>query len=135
MGLASLVAARNLKSLLGAPSQFYDKFRIVEANVGRDALEQFKSGHIDRAVYFDTMECVEATPLLPRNLPNRECFKDYVGSLGISNKHHLIFYDRSPFGFYAAPRLWWLFRVCTLETKCPRLIFNQSLLELKEKLR
>jgi thiosulfate/3-mercaptopyruvate sulfurtransferase len=109
--IPSLLAAKNLKSLIALSSQFYDKFRIVEANVGKDALEIYNRGHIDRAVYFDTMECVQTTPLLPRNVPNRECFKDYVGSLGISNKHHLIFYDRSPFGFYASPRLWWLFKV------------------------
>ena len=110
--LPAILAVRNLKTMLTSTSaQFYDKFRIVEANMGNEALPQYQSGHIDKAIYLNTMECVEASQLYPRNLPNRECFRDYVGSLGISNKHHLIFYDRSPFGFYGSSRLWWLFRM------------------------
>lgn len=31
--------------------------------------------------------------------------------MGISNKHHLIIYDRSPYGFLLAPRAWWIMRV------------------------
>lgn len=58
-------------------------------------------GHIENALYFDTMNCVKPTNLHPRNLPDKACFQDYVGSIGISNKHHIIVYDRSPFGFYA----------------------------------
>jgi thiosulfate/3-mercaptopyruvate sulfurtransferase len=69
------------------------------------------SGHIKNSVYFDTMHCTKPSKMYPRSLPDHDCFKDYVGSLGISNKHHLIVYDRSPFGFYAAPRTWWIFRV------------------------
>ncbi len=50
------------------------------------------------------MHCVKPSKLYPRDLPNNQCFEDYVGHMGISN-------DRSPFGFYAAPRVWWLFKV------------------------
>ena len=57
------------------------------------------------------MNCAEVTNLYPKNLPEKNAFKDYVGSLGISNDHHLIIYDRSDFGFYASSRLWWIFRV------------------------
>lgn len=57
------------------------------------------------------MNCSQSTQLYPRNIPDINCFKDYVSSIGISNKHHLIIYDRSPYGFYSATRLWWLFRV------------------------
>ena len=59
------------------------------------------------------MHCATPTKFIPRNIPQPECFKDYVGSLGISNKHHVIVYDRSPFGFYASSRAWWIFRVNT----------------------
>ena len=31
--------------------------------------------------------------------------------MGIGNKHHLILYDRSPFGFYTSSRMWWVFRL------------------------
>jgi 3-mercaptopyruvate sulfurtransferase SseA len=59
------------------------------------------------------MNCVKATPMYPRNLPDQNCFKDYVGSLGIGNRHHLILYDRSHYGFYGSSRMWWIFRVIT----------------------
>lgn len=59
----------------------------------------------------NTLECADNTELNPRNVPKPDCFKDYVGSLGIGNKHHLILYDRSQFGFYASSRMWWVFRL------------------------
>ena len=49
--------------------------------------------------------------MYPRPLPDYDCFKDYVGNLGISNKHHLIIYDRTPFGFYASTRMWSIFKM------------------------
>ena len=93
-----------------------------------------QSAHIQNALYFDTMHCVKPNEWYPRNIRKyfggrslfliksrftisfdfqaiKECFQDYVGSMGISNKHHLIVYDRSPFGFYAASRVYWIFRV------------------------
>ena len=57
------------------------------------------------------MNCTHPTKLYPRNIPEKTCFQDYVGSLGISNKHHLVLYDRSPFGFYTSSRMWWIFNV------------------------
>ncbi len=57
------------------------------------------------------MERVTPTDLLPKNIPDANGFKDYVESLGISSNHHVMVYDRSPAGFFASTRLWWLFRV------------------------
>jgi 3-mercaptopyruvate sulfurtransferase SseA len=57
------------------------------------------------------MECVNATKMRPRDIPNKVCFQNYVESLGLSGKDHLILYDRFNFGFLAAPRAWWIFRV------------------------
>ena len=57
------------------------------------------------------MECVKATKLIPNNIPDKECFEKYVESLGISDKHQIILYDRSQYGFFLAPRAWWIFRV------------------------
>lgn len=69
-------------------------------------------GHItDQSVYIDTLKCTKPTRLYPRNLPEVECFQEYASDLGLSNSHHLILYDRSPFGFYASSRMWWIFRV------------------------
>lgn len=61
------------------------------------------------------MHCSQSNQLYQRNIPDANCFKDYIGSKGISNKHHLIIYDRSPYGFYSSTRLWWLLRVFIIE--------------------
>lgn len=71
----------------------------------------FLRGHIKNALYFDTMKGVEANKYFPRNVPDKITFQEYVSSLGISNKHHLIFYDRSQYGFFASSRAWWIFRL------------------------
>jgi hypothetical protein len=39
--LTALIAARNLKNILSNTKNFYDKFRIVEANVGKESLSQY----------------------------------------------------------------------------------------------
>ena len=57
------------------------------------------------------MQNVTPSELYPRNLPETNGFRDYVGSLGISDNHHVVFYDRSPTGFLASSRAWWLFQV------------------------
>lgn len=49
--------------------------------------------------------------MYPRGWPKPEVFQNYVSSLGISNEHHLILYDRSQFGFFASSRAWWTLRV------------------------
>lgn len=67
--------------------------------------------HIPKAIYFDAMRGANSTKLSPVNFPEAEPFKDYVNSLGISNSHHIIIYDRVDNGLYAAARLWWVFNV------------------------
>ncbi|CAF0872631.1 unnamed protein product [Brachionus calyciflorus] len=108
--LPSLLSPNKLKKILTTSNNFYDKFRIVEANLGPNK-EAYKNAHIDKAIFIDTLECSDSNHMYPRNVPKPDCFKDYVGSLGIGNKHHLILYDRSPFGFYTSSRLWWVFRL------------------------
>ena len=63
------------------------------------------------ASFFDLTVGVESSKLYPKNIPDKDKFADYVGSLGISNDNHVIVYDRSPFGFLTAPRVWWLLRL------------------------
>ena len=71
-----------------------------------------KRGHIETALYVDVLNCAsESSRMYPRPVPDLECYKDYLGSLGISNKHSLVVYDRSPFGFYASSRLWWTLKM------------------------
>lgn len=109
--IANLLQAKELKNLLSLNDKFDKNFRILEANMGNSAKKIYDLGHIDKAIYIDASECSEPTQLFPRALPDLNDYKDYVGSLGISNKHHLIIYDRSPFGFYASSRLWQTFKI------------------------
>ena len=68
-------------------------------------------GHIPLSLNFDIHRCVTRTPEIPRNLPDLNCFTDYVQDLGIHPETHVVAYDR--FGPVAAYRTWWLFRVRT----------------------
>jgi 3-mercaptopyruvate sulfurtransferase SseA len=129
-----LISTVNLSFLLKEKDKFLKSYRIIEANVGQNARADFNRfaktckhfpiayhttsfgkkilrSHISTAQYLDTMNCVRSSKLYPRDLPDKECFEKYAGSMGISNKHQIIVYDRSPFGFFAAPRVWWTFKV------------------------
>lgn len=48
----------------------------------------------------------EPTKYLPRDWPKPDEFGKYLSELGISNKHNIIIYDRSPNGFTASSRVW-----------------------------
>ena len=65
--------------------------------------------HIPTAQHLDLFRCSRPTPTLPNNLPDKDCFSDYVRSLGINRDSHIIVYDRGT--FFPATRAWWLFRV------------------------
>ncbi|KAL3873462.1 hypothetical protein ACJMK2_036575 [Sinanodonta woodiana] len=70
--------------------------------------ESYQKGHIPYSLFFDLHKCVDSTPLIPRNLPDVNCFTDYVQSLGICSNTHVIAYDR--FGPLSSFRTWWTFR-------------------------
>jgi thiosulfate/3-mercaptopyruvate sulfurtransferase len=70
-------------------------------------------GHIPSARYFDQLQHTKPTAFLPRGLPDVPAFEEYLASLGISNDDHIILYDRSAPGLFAAARAWFLLRVCT----------------------
>lgn len=57
------------------------------------------------------MNGVMPTEQLPNDLPDQDAFELYMGSLGVSNMHHIIIYDRSMYGFELTPRMWWMLRV------------------------
>lgn len=57
------------------------------------------------------MHEVVKSDLYPFDIPQVEPFENYLGSLGIGNKHHIIIYDRSDLGFGFSPRMWSVLRV------------------------
>ncbi|XP_067680550.1 thiosulfate sulfurtransferase-like [Haliotis asinina] len=71
--------------------------------------EFYQKSHIPGSKHFDLNQCVQPTPLIPRNLPDPKCFTDYVQGLGISSDTHIIAYDR--FNTRPSVRTWWLFRL------------------------
>ncbi|RNA43101.1 3-mercaptopyruvate sulfurtransferase-like, partial [Brachionus plicatilis] len=106
----SLISPALLRTKL-SDSGFVKKYRLLDVSLNTDELADYKKGHIEKAIYFDVGYGTKPTERYPKPFPPIEQFQTYLGGLGISNKHHLIIYDRSPYGFLLAPRAWWVMRV------------------------
>lgn len=76
----------------------------------RNAREEFALRHIPGASFFDIDECSDRSSRFEHMLPGENEFADYVGKLGVGNDTHVVVYDCSDFGTFAAPRVWWMFR-------------------------
>lgn len=76
-----------------------------------NAKSEFKERHIRGAAFFDIEQCCDKTSPLDHMLPTEKIFADYVGNLGIESDTHVVVYDTSDYGAFAAPRVWWMFRV------------------------
>lgn len=92
------------------------KMRILDTSwylpkLRRNARSEFKKKHIPGAAFFDMDQCCDKTSPLNHMLPSETGFSDYVGDLGIENDTHVVVYDCSELGEFAAPRVWWMFRV------------------------
>lgn len=76
---------------------------------GRSGREEYRSGHIPGAVFFDIdLASAPDTPL-PHMLPSEEAFAAYVGGLGVGVASEVVVYDGSGANLSAA-RVWWMFR-------------------------
>ena len=75
----------------------------------RDAEAEYRAGHIPGAVRFDIETIADHTTTLPHMLPSADAFARAVGALGISDTDTVVVYDGA--GMFAAPRVWWTFRV------------------------
>lgn len=84
----------------------------------RRILFVFVSGHIPHARYFDQLECTTPTEFLPRGLPEPKAFGEYLTRLGVSNTDHVVLYDRSAAGFFAAGRAWVILKVKRIQIYC-----------------
>jgi hypothetical protein len=94
-----------------------DRKRIQSVSI---TVEQCRSidarcrGHIPTARYFDQLQHATPTAWMPRGLPEASAFAEYLTSLGVSNDDHIVLYDRSASGLFAAARAWVLLKVRTL---------------------
>ncbi|CAF1093224.1 unnamed protein product [Rotaria sp. Silwood1] len=105
--ISPLLSCQALNELLRTPPK---KISILETDIGKQFEKEYQSAHIPQARYFDQLECTTPTKLIPRGLPEIKCFESYLSRLGVSNSDHIVLYDRSPMGFYASSRAWWLLK-------------------------
>lgn len=75
----------------------------------RDGKAEFLERHIPGAVHFDINAIADLSTGLPHMLPSPEVFAEAVGRLGIGDGATIVAYDGA--GLFAAPRVWWTFRV------------------------
>lgn len=104
-----IVSAEWVRKQLGAP-----QFKLIDASVylpvhNRNAADEYASGHIPGAVFFDHDQIADRSSSLPHTLPSPESFAEAIGKLGISDTDTIVVYDG--FGIYSAPRVWWMLRV------------------------
>lgn len=80
----------------------------------RDALAEYRAGHIPGAVFFDLEAVSDHSTELPHMLPGNTQFGNAVGELGIGDGDTVVVYDSydppQP-GVFSAPRVWWTFRL------------------------
>lgn len=105
-------ALRTLRA--GQPSQA-QPLQLLDASwylpkLGRDARREFEERHLPGAAFFDIDQCSDRTSPYDHMLPSAAHFAEYVGHLGVGADTHVVVYDASDQGLYAAPRVWWMFR-------------------------
>ncbi len=104
-----LVEADWLLSNLGDPG-----LRVLDATwhlptAERDGFDDYLTGHIPGAVYFDIDAVADQTSRLPHMLPSADVFGAAAGAMGVNNDDRIVVYDHV--GAFSAPRVWWMFRV------------------------
>jgi len=75
----------------------------------RNALEEYQQQHLPDALFFDIDEVADLSSSISHMLPNAEHFSEAVGKMGIANDTQVLIYDNNH--FFAAARVWWMFRV------------------------
>lgn len=70
-------------------------------------VDDFRSGHIPGAAFFDVDAVSDHASTLPHMYPDGAQFARDVAALGISDDDTVVVYDAG--GWVAAPRAWWMF--------------------------
>lgn len=74
-----------------------------------NALDEFKLQHVPSAQFFDIDDIADLNSPIPHTLPSADQFARQVGQFGIDNDTWVFVYDNNH--FFAAARVWWMFRV------------------------
>jgi thiosulfate/3-mercaptopyruvate sulfurtransferase len=88
------------------------KIRIIDASYKMPGvlplpLDDYLSGHIPGAVFFNVNTIADPNDPRPHMYPGAEQFAREVAALGISSDDTVVAYDSG--GWVAAPRAWWMF--------------------------
>ena len=88
--------------------------RVLDASykqpgVAPTARQDYDSGHIPGAVFFDIDDVAEPGTSLPHMIPSAERFAAKMAERGIGNGDRVIVYDTN--GLSSAGRAWWLLRL------------------------
>ncbi len=75
----------------------------------RDALAEYRSGHLPGAVFFDIEAVSDHSTDLPHMLPGPTQFGEAASALGIGDGDTVVVYDST--GLFSAARVWWTFRL------------------------
>lgn len=79
----------------------------------RDVADEYRSGHIPGAVFFDIEALSDHTSPLPHMMPRPEAFAVAMRELGVFQDKHLVIYDDG--NLFSAPRAWWMLRTFGVE--------------------
>lgn len=126
----TIISAETLKPLIasehpltpdGKPIMVFDcTFDLMKPELGQ---QQFDESHIAGAIYVNldkhlsakndpSAEAVKSQPTAASGgrhpLPSREAFAAWLGSIGFSNAHQAVVYDRN--GVNYCGRLWWMLK-------------------------
>lgn len=114
MSTAWFVAADWLAEHIDDPHiQIIDARMAPPGQEDRDVAQEYRSGHIPGAVFFDIEALSDHTSPLPHMMPRPEAFAVAMRELGVHQDKHLIVYDEG--NLFSAPRAWWMLRTFGVE--------------------
>jgi thiosulfate/3-mercaptopyruvate sulfurtransferase len=104
--MGPLVSTDWLASELGKPGLvIFDATKYLP-NEDKDGKAEFVKAHIPGARYFDIDEVADTDTDLPHMVPTPGRFAKLMGTMGVGNASHIVFYDQK--GLASAARGWWL---------------------------
>ncbi|MDR3408131.1 MAG: 3-mercaptopyruvate sulfurtransferase [Methylovirgula sp.] len=103
------VSTQWLADNLGAPDLAIIDGTFHVPGEGRNAHEEYLTGHIPGAVFFDIDKIADQSTDLPHMLPSPEEFAKAAGTLGLSETTRIVVYDSTD--FQGSARVWWTLRL------------------------
>jgi len=106
---SALVSCEWLAQNLDAENQLILDATFFLPRQHRNAEKEYLQQHLPDARFFDIDKVADLSHSLSHMLPSADDFADAVGKMGIANHTRVLIYDNNH--FFAAARVWWMFRV------------------------